>query len=312
MDNKDYKISFAPMEGITGQTFRRVHAKMYGGVDTYYTPFLAANKNHAFKHRETREFIPYDPNLIPQVIASNPKDFVWAAGVLKDAGYEQVNLNIGCPMPTVVTKKKGAGLLRDLEALDRFLYEIFEEDNLPDISIKTRTGFENNDNAAAIGKIYAKYPLCEVIIHPRAREEYYNGTPDIGAFINMKNALSCPVCYNGDIRTVQDFDRLKNDFKDVNHFMIGRGLLADPGLALAIKGIDEKQDKKALYDYLTVLWDEYSKELSGEKAILFKMKELWYYLEWQYPDMEKEIKAIKKSKSAAEYKALIAKALTGR
>lgn len=309
MKDKDYKISFAPMEGITGQTFRRVHAKMYGGVDDYYTPFLAANKNHAFKHRETRELLPFTPNLIPQVIASNPKDFVWAAGVLRDAGYSEVNLNLGCPSATVVTKKKGAGLLRDLEQLNRYLDEIFEEDDLPKISIKTRTGYENNDNAAAIGKIYAKYPICEVIIHPRAREEFYNGTPDINAFLNMAERLTCPVCYNGDIRTVQDFERLKEDLKDVNHFMIGRGLLADPGLALAIKGIDEKQDKAMLHNYLSVLWDSYLKELSGERAVLFKMKELWYYLEWQYPTLKKEINAIRKSKSGAEYQTLVARVL---
>ncbi|MBQ7076548.1 MAG: tRNA-dihydrouridine synthase family protein [Lachnospiraceae bacterium] len=309
MKDKDYKISFAPMEGITGQTFRRVHAKMYGGVDDYYTPFLAANKNHAFKHRETREFLPFTPNLIPQVIASNPKDFVWAAGVLRDAGYSEVNLNLGCPSSTVVTKKKGAGLLRDLEQLNRYLDEIFEEDDLPKISIKTRTGYENNDNAAAIGKIYAKYPICEVIIHPRAREEFYNGMPDINAFLNMAEHLTCPVCYNGDIRTVQDFERLKEDLKDVNHFMIGRGLLADPGLALAIKGIDEKQDKAMLHNYLSVLWDEYSKELSSERAVLFKMKELWYYLEWHYPMLKKEINAIRKSKSGAEYQTLVVRVL---
>ena len=111
----DIKLSFAPMESITGPVFRRVHKEIYGGVDNYFTPFLVANKNHAFKRRETREFIPYDPNLIPQVLASNPQDFIWAAKVLKEAGYSEVNLNLGCPMPTVVTKKKGSGLLKDLD-----------------------------------------------------------------------------------------------------------------------------------------------------------------------------------------------------
>ncbi len=312
MKMTDFKLSFAPMEGVTGPIYRRTHCKMFGGIDTYYTPFLAANKNHCFKHRETREFLPFDEKLVPQVMAMSSQDFVWAAGVLKEAGYREVNLNLGCPMPTVVTKKKGAGLLRDLDYLDRFLGEIFEKSDLPNISIKTRTGFENNDNAAAIGRIYAKYPFCEVIIHPRAREEYYNGTPDLDAFNKMSEQLNCPICYNGDIRSVEGFENLRDKIPGINHFMIGRGMLANPGLALAIRDDEYKQSKAAVKEFLDVLWDEYSKELSGEKAILFKMKELWYYLEWQYPDMEKEIKAIKKSKSALEYKALITKALTGR
>ena len=298
-------MSFAPMEGVTGPVFRRVHKEIYGGVDNYFTPFLVANKNHAFKRRETREFVPYDSNLIPQVLTSNPQDFIWAAKVLKEAGYSEVNLNLGCPMPTVVTKKKGAGLLRDLDYLDRYLGEIFEGEDLPAISIKTRTGFENNDNAADIGRIYAKYPFSEVIIHPRAREEYYNGMVDMNAFHKMREQLSCPVCYNGDIRTVQDFESLLNEIPDIHHFMIGRGLLANPALALEIRGKKDKTDIKVLYNYLTVLWDEYAKESLDEKSILFKMKELWYYFAWNYPDAEKEINAIRKSKSATEYKTLI-------
>ncbi|MBO4462547.1 MAG: tRNA-dihydrouridine synthase family protein [Lachnospiraceae bacterium] len=305
----DIKLSFAPMESITGPVFRRVHKEIYGGVDNYFTPFLVANKNHSFKRRETREFIPYDPNLIPQVLASNPQDFIWAAKVLKEAGYSEVNLNLGCPMPTVVTKKKGSGLLRDLDYLDRYLGEIFEGEDLPNISIKTRTGFENSDNAADIGKIYVKYPFSEVIIHPRAREEYYNGTVDMNAFHKMREQLTCPVCYNGDIRTIQDFERLRNEIPDIHHFMIGRGLLANPALALEIRGKKDKTGTKILCNYLTVLWDEYVKDSLDEKSILFKMKELWYYLEWEYPEAAEEIKEIKKSKTAAEYKVLVKKVL---
>lgn len=305
----DIKLSFAPMESITGPVFRRVHKEIYGGVDNYFTPFLVANKNHSFKRRETREFIPYDPNLIPQVLASNPQDFIWAAKVLKEAGYSEVNLNLGCPMPTVVTKKKGAGLLRDLDYLDCYLGEIFEGEDLPNISIKTRTGFENSDNAADIGKLYAKYPIAEVIIHPRSREEYYNGTVDMNAFHKMREQLSCPVCYNGDIRSAEDFERLRKEIPDINHFMIGRGLLANSALALEIRGKKDKTGTKILCNYLTVLWDEYVKDSLDEKSILFKMKELWYYLEWRYPEAAEEIKEIKKSKTAVEYKVLVKKVL---
>ncbi len=306
---EEIKLSFAPMEGVTGPIFRRVHSKMFGGVDLYYSPFLQANKNHCFKHREEREYLPFDSKLVPQVMASNPQDFVWAARMLRETGYREVNLNLGCPAATIVTKKKGAGLLRDLDALDRYLDEIFECGDLPAVSVKTRTGFETSDNAAALGRIYAKYPFCEVVIHPRAREQYYNGTADTGAFLRMREQLDCPVCYNGDIRSPEDFRRIQKELDGVKHFMIGRGLLADPALALKIKGASGRWDKRSVHEYLTVLWEEYMKEFSGERDVLFKMKELWYYLEWQYPDAQKEIGAIRKCKSAAEYKRLIAQLL---
>jgi len=193
--------------------------------------------------------------------------------------------------------------------LEQYLDEIFADGELPAVSVKTRTGFENNENAAALGKIYAKFPFCEVVIHPRAREEYYNGHADLEAFLKMREQLECPVCYNGDIRSRSDFERLREKLDGVNHFMIGRGLLANPALAHAIRGHEEKQNKKSVYAFMNVLWDEYRKEFSGEIDVLFKMKELWYYLEWQYPDAAKEINAIRKCKSAAEYKELIARIL---
>ncbi|MCR4585879.1 MAG: tRNA-dihydrouridine synthase family protein [Lachnospiraceae bacterium] len=298
------RLSFAPMEGVTGPVFRRVFKEVFGGVDTFYTPFLSANQNHSFKKREKREYLPYDPMLVPQVMAADPLDFVWAAKLLKDAGYSEVNLNLGCPMATVVSRKRGAGLLKDTEVLRRFLDAVFSQEGLPDISVKTRTGFETSEQAAQLGKLYAAFPFCEVVIHPRAREEFYIGRADIEAFKLMRAELDCPVCYNGDIRTTGDIERLKTDPGGVDHFMIGRGLLADPALALKIKGVCETEDRRRVYDFLNRLWDAYMGELSGERDVLFKMKELWYYLEWHYPEEAELIGRIRKSRSAAEYRSL--------
>ena len=303
------RLSFAPMEGVTTPIFRRVFREMSGGMDDFYTPFLSANQNHNFKRKEIREYTPYDPALIPQVMAADPLDFVWAAKTLKDAGYKEVNLNLGCPMATVVTKKRGAGLLKDTDNLRRFLDTVFSQDGLPQISIKTRTGFFTSEEATELGRVYAAFPFCEVIIHPRAREEFYNGTADVEAFKRMRAELSCPVCYNGDIRTAEDLERRTKELEGVEHFMIGRGLLADPLLALKIRGDKIENEKRAVYEYLDTLWNEYLKELSGERDVLFRMKELWYYLEWHYPDDADMVGRIRKSRSAAEYKALVSQML---
>ncbi|MCR5011670.1 MAG: tRNA-dihydrouridine synthase family protein [Lachnospiraceae bacterium] len=348
-------ISFAPMEGITGSTYRKVHREFFGGVDRYYTPFLAANKNHKFKHRETREFLPYDPCLVPQVLTGNAADFVWAAKTIAEAGYEEVNLNLGCPASTVVTKKKGAGLLADTYALECFLDEIFSASGLPKISVKTRIGFDSPKEAEYLGELYANYPFCEVVIHPRVRQDFYSGTPNLEAFTIMKDKLPCPVCYNGDIRTVADAINISKMFSDVQHIMIGRGLVADPALAEEIrvvltdkpsgrdtnddinkenaedcsaqkkigKAADGKitdglytshevhrPDNRLMLEYVDTLWNEYIAIYSGERDVLFKMKELWFHMGSMYPEYSKQLDSIKKCRHAEEYKELVRQILS--
>ena len=311
-------ISFAPMEGITGPTYRRVHREFFGGVDRYYTPFLAANKNHKFKHRETREFLPYDHGLVPQVLTGNAEDFVWAAKTIADAGYTEVNLNLGCPASTVVTKKKGAGLLADTYALECFLDGIFSASDLPKISVKTRIGFDDPKEAEYLGELYAGYPFCEVIIHPRVRQDFYSGIPDLEAFRIMKEKLSCPVCYNGDIRTVEDALRICGQFPDVHHLMIGRGLVANPALAeelqtvLKDNNIPEifRPDNRLMREYVDTLWNEYIAIYSGERDVLFKMKELWFHMGSMYPEYSKQLDSIKKCRHAEEYKELVQQILS--
>ena len=319
-------ISFAPMEGITGPTYRRVHREFFGGVDRYYTPFLAANKNHKFKHRETREFLPYDPCLVPQVLTGKAEDFVWAAKTIADAGYEEVNLNLGCPASTVVTKKKGSGLLADTYALECFLDGIFSAPDLPKISVKTRIGFNSPDEAEYLGELYANYPFCEVVIHPRVRQEFYSGVPDLDAFRIMKGKLSCPVCYNGDIRTPEDAFRICDMFPYVHHIMIGRGLVSNPALAkeirrrsVDIESVDSEKvdvisdptrpDNELMREFVDTLWREYSEIFSGERDVLFKMKELWFHMGSMYPEYSKQLDAIKKCRHADEYHEQVRKIL---
>ena len=332
-------ISFAPMEGVTGPIFRKVHKEHFSGVDRYFTPFLAANKTHHFKRRETREYLPYDPKLVPQILTSSPEDFIWAAKTLKEAGYNEVNLNLGCPMATVVTKKKGAGLLLDTKYMKSFFDKVFEKKDLPNISIKTRLGFYEPQEAKSLGQLYSNYPFSEVIIHARVREDFYVNPVNYEAFGDMAANLSCPVCYNGDLRTVEDAINLKERFPMINRIMIGRGLLANPALAGKIRefekglsltqemSVDEKSfvrksfnektsDEKISDDksfngkpsneeirgFLTDLWDSYSQELSGERDVLFKMKELWYHLGVNYPEHKKALETIRKCKTADEYR----------
>ena len=295
------KIYFAPMEGITTPTYRKVHKKYYGGIDKYFSPFIVVTSTHQLKKRETREFDPFEENLVPQVLTQRGEDFAWAANMLKGMGYKEVNLNLGCPAATVVTKGKGSGLLRDKDKLRRFFEEVFTESDLPDISIKTRSGFIYHEEAEELAEIFAEFPFKEIIIHPRVREEFYQGSPNLDSFNIIKNRAKCPVIYNGDIF---DVNRLTEcyDAEGKEGVMLGRGLLRNPALA------EEKEfdpADKRLPAYLDELYDSYAEVLSGDRDILFKMKELWTYLITGFHDKKDEYKKLLKSTTAADYKAAV-------
>ncbi len=301
------KIYMAPMEGVTTRTYRTVFRKYFGGVDKYFTPFLVANQTHHFKKREIAEVTPMEDELVPQILTCNGSDFLWAAKYLAAAGYREVNLNLGCPYPTVFTKGKGSGMLADPDRLERFLAEIFSAQDIPEISIKTRVGVKDPDEATKLAEIFACYPVKEIIIHPRVREDYYQGKLRLEAFRMMLQTLSCPVCFNGDICEAADWQKIGNTFPAIDTIMIGRGLIADPMLAITLKReapgyhADEAENVKRLKSFLDELWYAYSDVLYGERDVLFKMKEIWYYMGRRYPDRERALLDIKKARYKDEY-----------
>ena len=306
----DIVIAMAPLEGVTTHIFRKVFKKYYKGIDVFYTPFLSANHTHKFKTREKKEYLPYDSQLIPQLITNSTDDFMWGCNVLKDAGYKEVNLNAGCPSNTVFSKRKGAGMLFDTYEYERFLDDIFNEKaahDLPDISIKTRIGVYDKEEAKELAKIYAKYPIKELIIHPRLKKDFYKNNVDLDAFEIMCKTLNAgkyntKIMYNGDITDTDMAHLILERFVDINRIMIGRGLVADPELAEKIKGISDG-DKNRLLSFHNDLIIEYTGELSGERDVLFKMKELWAYMGVNYKKYEKCLKTIRKTKSLKEYEA---------
>ena len=124
------KIDFAPLEGITDSIYRKAHHAHFGGVDRYFMPFLSPTMHNTLTHKEDRELPLADSvniRAVPQILTKVPADFLWAAQVCADRGYDHVNLNIGCPSGTVVSKGKGAGMLADTSHLDAFFNEIFSK-----------------------------------------------------------------------------------------------------------------------------------------------------------------------------------------
>jgi len=293
---------FAPMEGLTDSIYRRLHHQFFTGVDRYYMPFLSPTIHRTLTHREDRE-LPMADSVsfcaVPQVLTKVAADFLWAAQVCLDRGYDEVNLNVGCPSGTVVSKGKGSGMLRDLEHLDRFLDEVFRSSPLP-ISVKTRLGLEQPNEFPAILDIYNKYPIKELTIHPRVRKQFYNGTVDMELFRYAAANSRNPLCYNGDITSMPQIHFLQQEFPRLEAVMIGRGLVADPGL------LSGGTDVKALEGFMNALLEEYTVSFGGARNAMFRLKENWGLLHPRFEGVDKLWKKLRKTTDLEEYKAITA------
>lgn len=278
---------FAPLEGITDSIFRDVHHRFYPGMDRYYTPFLSPTIHRALTNKEKREIPPAETlsyHSVPQILTKSAEDFIWLAGQCRDLGYTEVNLNLGCPSGTVTAKGKGSGMLRTPDTLDAFLDAVFSGTDMP-ISIKTRIGFADPGEFPAILDIYNRYPICELIIHPRVRNDFYNGSVSAVAFRYAQAHSKHPLCYNGDITTLPQAEKLEN----VSAVMIGRGLIANPGLVCG------NTDPGTLRDYLNGLLEAYIQAFGNARNAMFRLKEHWHYLQNSFDHCEKLVKELRKT-----------------
>lgn len=303
---------FAPMEGITGYLFRNVHHTFFDQVDKYFAPFIFANQHDGLKGKDVKDILPENNQgivLIPQLLTNNAKDFIYTAKKLKTLGYDEINLNLGCPSGTVVSKYRGSGFLAKRPELDAFLEEIFSE-AATKISIKTRIGKDNPEEFYELMEIYNKYPMEELIIHPRIQKDFYKNSPNMDIFRYAVAHSTNPICYNGDICTVEDYQRFVSDYPEINKVMLGRGLLSNPALIAAITR-DEKLNKELLRAYHDRIYEEYKAILFGDRNVLFKMKEIWFYLSKTFADSEKFAKKIRKSERCSDYDEAVARLFEG-
>ncbi|MBW9173081.1 tRNA-dihydrouridine synthase family protein [Clostridium estertheticum] len=296
------KYYLAPMEGITGYVYRNSYEKFFNNIDKYFTPFIVTNKSRSLKSKELRDVLPENNkgmNVVPQILTNDSEGFIITSKKLQQLGYNEVNLNLGCPAGTVVSKNKGSGFLAKREELDMFLDEIFKIGDMK-ISIKTRIGKDSPEEFYELIKIYNKYPLEELIIHPRIQKDFYGNKPNLQVF---KDALSLsinPVCYNGDIFTSDDNNKLMKTFPEVKTVMLGRGIIANPRLMNEIKN-NANIDKKVLKDFHDEILNKYIEVFDEDRNAIFRMKELWGYMIYIFSDNKKYAKKIKKSQNLNDY-----------
>lgn len=296
------KFYFAPLEGVAGYVYRNAHHMFFGGMDKYFSPFIHANLSDSFKTRDIRDILPEHNRglfIVPQLLTNKADEFIHTAKRIRTLGYEEINLNLGCPSGTVVSKYRGAGFLAKKEELNRFLDEIYSKTDMK-ISIKTRIGKDDPDEFYELIEIFNQYPVYELIIHPRTQKDFYNNKPNMKIFKDALAFSKNPVCYNGDLKSVNDFHKFFKDYPQVDTVMAGRGLLTNPGLVQEVK-YGRKPDKKTLKDFHDKILDDYRQVLSGDHNVLFKMKELWSYMIHLFADSESYEKEIKKSKRLLAY-----------
>jgi tRNA-dihydrouridine synthase len=296
------KFYFAPMEGLTGYIYRNAHNAYFNKIDKYFSPFIVPNQSKSFKTRELNDILPENNQgivLIPQLLTNNAKDFIHTANKIKQLGYNEINLNLGCPSGTVVSKNRGAGFLSKREELNMFLDEIFSEATTK-ISVKTRIGKDEPEEFYDLIQIFNKYPIEELIIHPRTQKDFYKNKPNLKIFKEALTLSKNPVCYNGDIFNVKDYKEFSDEFNSVETLMIGRGLLGNPGLISDIEN-NTKLQKKLLKDFHDRIYEDYKKVLFGDRNVLFRMKELWFYMIPMFSDNAKYAKRIRKSERFYDY-----------
>ncbi len=298
-------LYFAPLEGITTYTFRNTHRELFGFCDEYYAPFIVPTDNEKISLKTLRD-IRFETNIQKpkvQVMCTTSSAFCEFTKKIKTIGYDEVNLNLGCPSGTVVKKSRGSGALKDTEALDRFFDGIFSGSDIK-ITVKTRTGFYSHDEFDSLMDIYNKYPIKELIVHPRVREEYYKGEPNMESFDKAYSKTNTKLCYNGNIYFVSDYHNICEKYKNLNSVMIGRGAVRNPAIFREIKG-GEPLKTEELIRFSKLLEERYFALLDSDRYTLHRLKEIWIYAMDNYKEEKKILKAVKKSSKLSELNSAI-------
>ena len=306
MSGTDCHLSLGPFQGITDAPFRNVFKRHFGGIDKFYTPFFTGI--HKEEHAKNLQGEEIDPRcndvetLTPQILSTDAEEILRFAKQCKQLGYKEINLNMGCPFPRVANKKRGCGLLPYPDMVEAMLDRVFEEIDIK-FSVKCRLGYFSPDEIEAIIPIFNKFPLSELIIHPRIGKQLYKGEADVKRFAALIPYINAPLVYNGDIFSVNDFGRIRNAVLPMNRFMLGRGLLTNPFLAEEIRGgaWNAPERTERLHAYVIDLYEDRLRHAGGSPKVLGRMKELWSYLMYSFEEPQNVWRKIKKINALREY-----------
>lgn len=309
----------APLEGITNQIYRGALFCHFGdGIDKWFTPFIEPHlEKENLNHRERMDILPENNEgmwLVPQILTNSAELFHAIAKDICAYGYQELNINLGCPYKTVVSKGRGAGMLADLEKLARFLDGIYDSPKVAEgaytVSLKTRLGVDDPEEFGPLLELFARYPMKELIVHPRVQKEMYEGMPHNEWYTEVKKYPQIVLCCNGDMNTPEESARVAEVYQP-QALMYGRGVVANPALIRIITG-GKPAARGEMIAFMDDLLEAYAAYLSGETPVLHKMKEVWGFLIRSYPGQEKAFKKLIKAKNFREYREAAAAILNSR
>lgn len=299
------QLSLAPLQGFTEFPYRNALNAIIGGVDKFYTPYLKFENDGSLRQKYIKDILPGNNKnivLIPQVLINNSTQFIKLHDIIKNFGYSEININLGCPYPMVANKKLGSGLLPFRELLERLFDEIFSKTELK-VSIKFRSGYQHSTEINELISLFNKYPFNELIYHPRIGKQLYKGEANLEDFNRINSLLNQQPAYNGDIHSIEKYKNISSVITCNQHFMLGRGLLINPFLAHEIKNgpIEAITKKELFFELHQYLFNHYKNTLSGDSHLLNKMIHFWEYFSHLFENQHKVHKLFKKCKNLANY-----------
>ena len=308
MTKDDTTIILAPLQGFTDVTYRNVFSDHFSGVDEAVAPFISTMGQMRLKPSRIKDVDPENNKklfVIPQILGNIAKDFIFLADHLYEMGHKKINWNLGCPHSKIANKQRGSGLLMYPDKIDAFLDTVLPRISNT-LSVKLRLGRRSKDEIFKVLPVLDKYPLDEIILHPRTGIQMYEGTSDHGtfekAFLCSRHALT----YNGDIIDLNTFHTVQKKFPSIRRFMIGRGILSNPFLAEDIKGIlANKNQIERLKNFHDALFNSYQKIFSGPSHLTGRMKGFWTYLGPSFKESKKPLKNILKANSISKYQDMV-------
>jgi len=296
----------SPLQGFTDYRFRNALHKYFGGIDVYYAPYIRLNGKMEIKPVYARDLQHKNNpriNVIPQVMTCDADEFLFVIDYVQSLGYKELNWNLGCPYPMVTNRGMGSGLIASPEKIDYILDRAHSETDIT-ISMKMRMGYEEPTEILRAFPTLNKYPLKNVGIHARIGKQLYIGGVDWDSFEKCIDHSDHKLYYNGDITSVESFREVSDRFPSIDHWMIGRGLIADPWLPSMIKEdhTEYPEDRMGVFsDFHDMLFRQFEEKLTGDKAIIRKMVSYWEYFETVMPEAKREIKKLKKTKTIEDY-----------
>lgn len=300
----------SPLQGFTDFRFRNAFNTYFGGIDTFYSPYIRLNGKLVIKPAYERDILPENntvQEVIPQIMTNDAEEFLFVANYVQQFGYKELNWNLGCPYPMVTKRGMGSGLINDPEKINDILNKVHAESDII-VSMKMRMGYDNSEEILGVFPILENYPIKNIAIHARIGKQLYKGGVDLDSFQRCVDNTNHKLYYNGDITTVAKFREMQQRFPMIDHWMIGRGIIADPFLPTMIKADTTEYPKNKMEIFSAfhdTIFGEYEKSLSGANHLMMKMYHFWEYFSSTFSNPHKALKMIKKAKSIRAYETAV-------